>query len=247
MIRFDRVSFRYNENLETSFILKEVSFHLEKGHLVGIIGKNGSGKSTIGRIAAGLINTSTGSVFINDQEISVDEVETKNKVGLIFQNPDSQIVGLTVEEDLAFGLENQGLPGNEIFKRIQNLSEMFGLRDFLEKPVEVLSGGQKQLLCIASVLITEPEWIIFDEPTSHLDPWAREKFWSVLRDLKDNQEKGIAVISQIESDFMNFDRVLILNEGKAILLNPEDPGFWEKISDYGLDVPEEVKFGILNQ
>ncbi len=216
MILLDRVSFRYNEKLETSFNLKEVSFSCQKGSVTGIIGGNGSGKSTVARLIAGLI-------VPRDGNISVDGFAPFNHIGhcgflagIIFQTPDNQIVGTTVAEDLAFGLENFGIEPGEMRLRVAETARQFGLSDLLETPVHFLSGGQKQMLCIASVMIMEPAWIIFDEPTSHLDPWARAMFWEVVRDFAHSRQMGVIVISQLPDDLHYFEQVLCFDNGEQV-------------------------------
>lgn len=215
MISFDSVSFQYNQS-ETSFILKEVSFCLKKGFINGIIGNNGSGKTTAARIIAGLIRKNSGKVEIDGIDIEKLEIginSPKLISGIVFQNPDNQIVGTTVGEDLAFGLENLCLQTDEIHKKVKQTASEFGFYNDLNKPTNELSGGQKQLLCIAGVLIMEPSWVIFDEPTSHLDPWGRKNFWELIRSIARKGKTGIAVISQLPGDLCEFDRVTVFNKG----------------------------------
>lgn len=216
MILFDRVNFRYSEKSETSFKLKEVSFSCQKGLIHGIIGGNGSGKSTIARLIAGLLEPVTGKV-------TVDEVSPFNHIGkcgflagIIFQNPENQIVGTTVAEDLAFGLENLSIPYEEMQCRVITAADRFHLADLLKMPITSLSGGQKQLLCIASVMIMEPSWVIFDEPTSHLDPWARRDFWTVIKSFASEKNIGVMVVSQLPEDLNQFSRILAFDRGELV-------------------------------
>jgi energy-coupling factor transport system ATP-binding protein len=175
MILFDRVSFCYNANQETSFYLKEVSFSLNKGVINGLIGINGCGKSTIARLIVGLLKPTEGNINFKN-----DEGTPYYFSGMIFQNPDNQIVGTTIGDDIAFGLENLNLPTENIEQLVVKAASLFGFENMLDMEVSKLSGGQKQMLCIASVLALEPNWIVFDEPTSHLDPWARIEFWNII-------------------------------------------------------------------
>lgn len=214
MILFDRVSFRYNENKETSFAIREVSFSCTQNKIHGFIGGNGSGKSTYAKLIAGLLKPCGGKVEVCGIDTSSEDAEIHRKVGIIFQNPDNQIVGTTVEEDIAFGLENLAIPSCEMGEKIQLVAEEFGLSKLLKKPVHHLSGGQKQLLCIASVLVMDPDWLIFDEPTSHLDPWARKEFWHILHQLVAGKNVGIIVITQISEDFDNFDDLKVFASGE---------------------------------
>lgn len=214
MIHFNSVSFRYDALQETSFILKGVSFSLNKGIINGLIGANGSGKTTIARLIVGLLNPTEGFITFSEKENNSSPYYFP---GMIFQNPDNQIVGTTIGDDIAFGLENLNLPTEEIQKRVKEASELFGFsEDMLEKQVSELSGGQKQMLCIASVIAMEPDWIIFDEPTSHLDPWARECFWDKINFIVKEKNIGVIIISQIPDDMYKFDHVLSLGNGEIV-------------------------------
>ncbi len=222
MILFDRVSFRYKENQETSFNIEEVSFSLVQNQIYGFVGGNGSGKSTVARLIAGLLKPCSGSIKVCDVNTSDDDAQIHRKVGIIFQNPDNQIVGTTVEEDIAFGLENLAVPQGQIPEKIQAAATELGLEKFLHRPVHHLSGGQKQLLCIASVLVMEPEWLIFDEPTSHLDPWSRREFYQIVRKLLAKRRPGIIIISQIPEDFAIFDEIKVFSGGKIFFSGKPD-------------------------
>lgn len=215
MILFDRVSFRYKENQETSFVLEEVSFSLSQNMVHGFIGGNGSGKTTCAHLIAGLIQPVSGHIEVAGVDADSAASQIHRKVGLIFQNPDNQIVGTTVEEDIAFGLENLAVPTTEMPGKILAVAAELGIAELLPRPVHHLSGGQKQLLCIASVLVMEPEWLIFDEPTSHLDPWARREFYKVIKHLLESRRVGIIIISQISEDFDLFDEVKLFSQGKV--------------------------------
>ncbi len=213
MILFDRVSFCYKANEETSFILKEVSFSLNKGIINGLIGRNGCGKSTIARLIVGLLSPSEGTITFENEN---KENSPYYFSGLIFQNPDNQIVGTTIGDDIAFGLENLNLPTDNIIQLTDKAASLFGFENMLDMPVSKLSGGQKQMLCIASVLALEPSWIVFDEPTSHLDPWARKEFWNIIKFLVRESKIGIIIISQLANDIENFDHISVLDDGKII-------------------------------
>lgn len=216
MIVFDQASFWYKEKLETSFELKEVSFSLQKGVVNGIIGGNGSGKSTVARLMAGLMPVNSGSLMIEGQNPYQQLHQSGFLAGIIFQNPENQIVGATVEEDLAFGLENLGLSHAEMHCRILETAARFGLGNQLREPVSNLSGGQKQLLCIASVLIMEPDWVIFDEPTSHLDPWSRLEFWKIVDEFVHYHHLGVVIVSQLPEDLTRFEKIIGFKAGSLI-------------------------------
>ena len=238
MILFDRVSFCYNANQETSFVLKEVSFSLQKGLINGLIGVNGCGKSTIARLIVGLLKPSEGNISFENENI---ESSPYYFSGMIFQNPDNQIVGTTIGDDIAFGLENLNLPTDNIQQLVTKAASLFGFEDMLDKPVCELSGGQKQMLCIASVLALEPGWIIFDEPTSHLDPWARIEFWNIINFLVAQSSIGIIVISQLPEDIVRFNNITLLDQGKILFNGPSDK--FKSLSELpkGIEFPEGWK------
>lgn len=222
MILFECVSFRYNQNNKTSFALKEVSFELSKGEVIGVIGSNGSGKSTAAKIASGLLKPTSGRILVDDANITEYRISPNQNnsvkliAGIIFQNPDNQIVGTTVEEDLAFGLENLQVSNSQMQVKIDGISKRFGLFDLLKRPVHELSGGQKQMLCIAGIMVMEPSWLIFDEPTAHLDPWSRRDFWLYVKEVCKERNVGIIVISQLPGDLDEFDRILVFNNGELV-------------------------------
>lgn len=233
MLIFDKVTYRYNadanEQQATSFQLKEVSFTLRKNVIYGIIGGNGCGKSTVARLATGLLQPATG-------QISIEKMEAVGPVlqaGVIFQNPDNQIVGTTVEEDLAFGLENLCIGRDEMHARVLDMAEKFSLTPLLKTPVNYLSGGQKQMLCIAGVMIMQPSWVFFDEPTSHLDPWARRAFWKYIEEFAKNSETGIVIISQLPGDLEHFEEILRFDEGALVFQGePSEIRINEKLSEF---------------
>lgn len=234
MIKFDCVSFQYKKN-ETSYVLKEVSFSLKKGKINGLIGENGSGKTTIAKLSSGLITPTSGKILIDNQDIFEKDNSNIPKfiTGLIFQNPDNQIVGTTVAEELAFGLENLCYSQDDIYNKIKKIASIFDFEDKLNLSTNELSGGQKQILTIASILIMEPSWIFFDEPTSHLDPWTRKKFWNFLHSLVEKKEIGIVVISQLPGDLFEFDHIIEFEKGNIVFddcaNNYKFPNFQELI------------------
>ncbi len=233
MVIFDKVTYRYNANDEeaASFTLKEVSFSLKKGVIYGIIGDNGSGKSTVARLATGLLTPATGTVTI---EAADDEKETGPvlRAGVIFQNPDNQIVGTTVKEDLAFGLENLCVEQREMEERVEKIAKEFGITDLLDTPVHHLSGGQKQMLCIAGVMIMRPGWLFFDEPTSHLDPWARRDFWTYVKGFVKRNDTGVAIISQLPGDLEHFEEILQFDKGSLVYTGPTKGATMDGVGEF---------------
>ncbi|MBR4570008.1 MAG: ATP-binding cassette domain-containing protein [Candidatus Riflebacteria bacterium] len=218
--------------------MKEVSFSLNKGVINGLIGKNGCGKSTIARLIVGLLKPTEGNISFEQEN---EESSPYYFSGMIFQNPDNQIVGTTIGDDIAFGLENLNLPTENIQQLVTKSASLFGFENMLDMPVSKLSGGQKQMLCIASVLALEPSWIVFDEPTSHLDPWARMEFWNIINFLVQQSNIGIIVISQLPEDINRFQNVMVLNEG-SVFFNGSKESF-KNLNELpeGIDFPEGWK------
>lgn len=188
----------------------------KKGYVYFLSGSNGCGKSTIARLATGLILPDNGIVSVSGIKTSDENVRIHQKIGMIFQNPDNQIVGTTVEEDLAFSLENMQVERDNMVEMVVDAAKNIGLESYLKSPVHHLSGGQKQMLCIASAMISKPECLIFDEPTSHLDPWARIHFFKTLNNLCKEQNIAVVLISQIAADMEHSDHVVGLENGRVI-------------------------------
>ncbi|MBP7632658.1 ATP-binding cassette domain-containing protein [Candidatus Ozemobacteraceae bacterium] len=217
MIRFEQVSFRYGTDEQASpIIVGEVSFCLRPGECVGLAGNNGSGKSTIALLAKGLLLPSGGRVTVDGADTRDQTEEQKTRVGLLFQDPDHQIVGTTIREDIAFGLENIGVEPDEIERRILTEADRLGLAAHLDQPVHTLSGGTRQKAALAAVLSAGPGFIILDEPTSQLDPWAREALWQHLDEIRAQSGIGLLVISQHLSDMERANRVMVLSGGKIV-------------------------------
>jgi len=265
MIRFDQVSFRYQRTTETSSALEEVSFCLRSGETVALAGANGSGKSTLALLAGGLLRPTAGRVLIGGVDDTAgdstqeslegrsnntcyldtaeQDPEIHRRVGFLFQSPDHQTVGITVEEDLAFGLENLGVPREEMETRLESVGARFGLRELFGQPVATLSGGTRQKLALAGVMAMRPSFLILDEPTSQLDPWARAEFWGLLRDLKAEHRLGILFISQRPDDLEQASRLMVLHQGRLVLDQPV-PEAWHSptLPDWGVEIPQGVRF-----
>lgn len=217
MIRFEQVSFRYGTDEQTSpTIVGEVSFCLRPGECVGLVGNNGSGKSTIALLAKGLLLPVGGRVTVDGTDTRDQTDEQKTRVGLLFQDPDHQIVGTTIREDIAFGLENIGVESEEIERRILTEADRLGIGEYLDQPVHTLSGGTRQKAALAAVLAAGPGFIILDEPTSQLDPWARQALWRHLDEIRATSGIGLLVISQHLSDIERTDRVMVLAGGMLV-------------------------------
>ncbi len=215
MIRFENVSFAYEEG---KWAVRHINFNVKKGEFISIIGGNGSGKSTIARLSNGLLVPQEGNVFVDDLNSKVNENLTlmKEKVGLVFQNPDNQFVGTTVEEDLAFGLENIGIERREAKHRIEQISSLLGIDKYLHSLPTALSGGEKQKVAIAGVLVMQPDYLVMDEVTALLDPMGRKEISLLIHSLAEDKHIGIIYITHITKEVLKSDRVVVLNGGKVV-------------------------------
>lgn len=209
------LKFKYDKEQE-GYTLNGVSFHVKQGEWLSIIGHNGSGKSTTVRLIDGLLKAESGQIFIEGQELTEENVwDIRHKMGMVFQNPDNQFVGATVEDDVAFGLENKGLPLEEMRKRVKNALDLVGMSKFANREPARLSGGQKQRVAIAGAVALRPRIIILDESTSMLDPEGRLDLIKTMKNIR--EQYGITVIS-ITHDLDEIalsDRVLVMKEGRV--------------------------------
>lgn len=216
-IDFDQVSYKYPEDQEDLFALKEIRLKINSGEFLSIVGANSSGKSTLGRLMNALLLPTSGKVLINgmDSSDSKNTIPIRQQIQMIFQNPDNQIVSTTVEEEVAFGPENLSIPTEQILSRVENALTETDLLEYREYPPHLLSGGQKQLLAIASVLSMEPTCIIFDEPTALLDPISRRM---VIKKILELKVKGITIvlITHKMEEVLFSDRVLVLQKGQIV-------------------------------
>lgn len=242
IIRFENVSFRYDK--EGPFALKNVSFHVNEGEWLAIVGHNGSGKSTIAKIMNGILFPEEGSVHIKDILLEEETVwDVRKLVGMVFQNPDNQFVGTTVQDDVAFGLENHGVPREEMVERVLDSLKKVKMDDFLNQEPHHLSGGQKQRVAIASVMALHPDIIILDEATSMLDPRGRFEVLQTIRELK--MEKNLTIISITHDleEAARADRIIMMNQGNVEHTgNPEEIfSLDKKLIELGLDIPFSYK------
>ena len=209
------LKFKYDKEQE-GYTLNGVSFHVKQGEWLSIIGHNGSGKSTTVRLIDGLLKAESGQIFIEGQELTEENVwDIRHKIGMVFQNPDNQFVGATVEDDVAFGLENKGLPLEEMRKRVKDALDLVGMSKFANREPARLSGGQKQRVAIAGAVALHPRIIILDESTSMLDPEGRLDLIKTMKNIR--EQYGITVIS-ITHDLDEIalsDRVLVMKEGRV--------------------------------
>lgn len=185
IIEVQHLKYKYDNHVD-SYILKDVTFHVKQGEWLSIVGHNGSGKSTTIRLIDGLLEAESGEIIIDGDKLTLENVwEKRRHIGMVFQNPDNQFVGATVEDDVAFGLENQGMGYQTMFDRVQEALDIVGMQDFKEREPARLSGGQKQRVAIAGVVALRPDIIILDEATSMLDPEGRLELIQTVKKIKD--------------------------------------------------------------
>ena len=245
IISVRNVTYEYKEEETVYAAVKDLSLEIERGSFTVILGHNGSGKSTLAKMLNGLNKPTSGDVLvdgINTKE-EATEVEVKRKVGMVFQNPDNQIIASIVEEDVAFGPENLGLDPAEIRRRVDDALKAVDMYDFRESTPHRLSGGQKQRIAIAGIMAMEPECLVLDEPTAMLDPKGRAEIISTLHRL--NSENGITVvlITHYMEEAENADRVIVMNDGKIIADDVPKVIFSDvkTLKSVGLDVPQTAE------
>ena len=238
IIKGQNLSFSYDKQVK---VIDDLSFAIEKGEYVAIIGRNGSGKSTLAKLFNGLIKADSGtlSIFGITPIDKKSLYEVRKRVGVVFQNPDNQLVASIVEDDLAFGCENLGLPREEIKNRIDFALKMVDMEKYRYSTPERLSGGQKQRIAIAGILALKPDVLVLDESTAMLDPKGRESVLEVVKKL--NREQGVTVITitHYMEEIVDCDRVLVLDKGKLVLSGTPKEIFANKeiIKGYGLELP----------
>ena len=240
IIDVKNLSFRYKESQEY-YNLKDITFHVKRGEWLSIVGHNGSGKSTTVRLIDGLLEAESGEIWIDGDCLTPENVwEKRRKIGMVFQNPDNQFVGATVEDDVAFGLENQGIPLEEMKKRVSEALSLVGMAEFTKKEPARMSGGQKQRVAIAGIIAMEPKCIVLDEPTAMLDPVGRRDVMETIERL--NKEEGITVIliTHYMDEAVRGDKVYVIDDGDLVMKGTPREIFVqvEKLKEYGLDVPQ---------
>ena len=238
MIDLKNVSFRYDNTVE-EYQIDTVSFHVKQGEWLSIVGHNGSGKSTVVRLIDGLLEAESGEIYIDGKQLTRETIwEIRSKIGIVFQNPDNQFVGATVEDDVAFGLENQGIPREEMLQRVEKAIEQVGMLEFKDREPSRLSGGQKQRVAIAGIIALRPTIIILDEATSMLDPEGREDLMAVMRELQKKFQLTIISITHDLSEIALSDRTLVFQKGKLeSSMTPRELFSRNDLNEIGLDKP----------
>lgn len=250
LIEFKNVNFSYvvdddEENKVTVDVLKNFNLTIEKGSFVAILGHNGSGKSTTAKLINGINIAQSGEVIVDGQKVEDNDTifDIRRKVGMVFQNPDNQIVSSIVEEDVAFGVENLGVEPKEIRKRVDNALKTVGMYEHRLKTPNKLSGGQKQRVAVAGIIAMKPMCIVLDEPTAMLDPSGRREVMNTVKKL--NKEEGITIvlITHYMDEAVQADRVVVMDDGQ-IKLDDTPRNVFAKVDEIkalGLDVPQSTE------
>ena len=239
IIKLDDISYKYHPNEEVE-ALNNVSLSIEKGEWVAIIGHNGSGKSTLAKTINGLLAPTNGTVTVGNQLLTEETVwDVRRMVGMVFQNPDNQFVGSTVQDDVAFGLENSGVPRDEMVKRVTDAIDKVKMSDFIEKEPARLSGGQKQRVAIAGVVALRPDIIILDEATSMLDPQGRQEVLATVKAIKEEENLTVISITHDIDEAASANRILVMKNGQLIREGtPQEIfSFGDELIEMGLDLP----------
>ena len=238
IIEVRNLKYKYDSESE-NYTLNDVSFQVKKGEWLSIVGHNGSGKSTTVRLIDGLLEAESGDIIISGDKLTAENVwEKRRQIGMVFQNPDNQFVGATVEDDVAFGLENQGLDYDLMVERVQQALELVGMQDFKEREPARLSGGQKQRVAVAGVVALRPDIIILDEATSMLDPEGRLDLIQTVKKIKDSNQLTVISITHDLDEIALSDRVLVMKEGQVeSTATPRELFSREDLEELGLDQP----------
>ena len=238
IIEVRNLKYKYDSESE-NYTLNDVSFQVKKGEWLSIGGHNGSGKSTTVRLIDGLLEAESGDIIISGDKLTAENVwEKRRQIGMVFQNPDNQFVGATVEDDVAFGLENQGLDYDLMVERVQQALELVGMQDFKEREPARLSGGQKQRVAVAGVVALRPDIIILDEATSMLDPEGRLDLIQTVKKIKDGNQLTVISITHDLDEIALSDRVLVMKEGQVeSTATPRELFSREDLEELGLDQP----------
>jgi len=244
IIKTEKLEFSYaaQDGEAPAAVLRGLDLEVEKGTFVAIIGHNGSGKSTLAKSFNAILLPLGGRVLVGGADTADEKLilDIRRRIGMVFQNPDNQIVATVVEEDVAFAPENLGYPSDDIRRRVDEALKIVGMYEYREHAPHLLSGGQKQRVAIAGVLAMEPECIVFDEPTAMLDPRGRASIIKVIRDLRDNHGVTTILITHHMDEAVNADRVVVLSDGEIIMDGTPREVFLdvETLHKAGLDVPE---------
>lgn len=241
VIEVKDLSFSYDQQHNA---VEDVNFKIEEGSYTTIVGHNGSGKSTVAKLIAGLLEKNQGTIMIDGLELNDENAkEIRNRIGIVFQNPDNQFIGSTVRDDIAFGLENHCVPQEDMDEIIDTFAEKVGMTDYLNAEPTRLSGGQKQRVAIAGVLAMQPKILIFDEATSMLDPQGKKEIKNVIMDLHKESNLTILSITHDIEEVCTSDYVVAMHEGHVAMCGTPDTIFQnrKKLKEIQLDLPFSMK------
>ena len=245
IIEIKNVSYEYSDEETKHIAVNNVSFSIERGSFTVILGHNGSGKSTLAKMLNGLLKPTSGEIIVDGMNTADEEteIEVKRRVGMVFQNPDNQLVASIVEEDVAFGPENLGLEPSLIRERVDDALKSVGMYEFRKSTPHHLSGGQKQRIAIAGIIAMQPDCIILDEPTAMLDPVGRAEIIETLHNLNKQKNITIVLITHYMEEAENADRVLVMNDGVIISDNTPKEIFKNvsQLKSVGLSVPQTTE------
>lgn len=251
IIELKEITYKYQEDSE-QLALDRLSLTIQPGEWVAIIGRNGSGKSTLAKTMNGLLEPLSGEVWVDNEKLTLENLwDVRSKIGMVFQNPDNQFVGATVEDDVAFGMENQGIPREEMQKRVRRSLESVRMIDFKDREPARLSGGQKQRVAIAGVIALQPKVIILDEATSMLDPEGRHEVISTIQKLKETEQLTVISITHDIDEASRADRIIVMKDGIKVTEGTPAEIFslGQELITLGLDLPfpEKVKSALREQ
>ncbi|MCR2043501.1 energy-coupling factor transporter ATPase [Anaerosalibacter massiliensis] len=243
MINIENLTYKYSTIDEKSFTaLKNVNLTVDSGEFLVILGHNGSGKSTLAKLMNALLLPTSGNVFVNGMDTKDEEKlwDIRQTAGMVFQNPDNQLVATIVEEDVAFGPENQGVDPREIRKRVDKSLEIVEMSEYKNHAPHLLSGGQKQRIAIAGVLAMNPKCIILDEPTAMLDPIGRKEVMKTIKKLNKEENKTIVHITHYMEEAVEADRIVVMEKGEIVMQGTPKEVFSKvkEMKEIGLDVPQ---------
>jgi len=242
VLSVENLSFQYPG--QPNEAVRNVTFHVYKGDWISLVGHNGSGKSTIAKLLIGLLKPKHGEIRLFDTVLNETTVwQLRRRMGIVFQNPDNQFVGTTVQDDVAFALENNGIPREEMVERVQTAIRQVGMEEFLLKEPHHLSGGQKQRVALAGVLALQPDLVILDEATSMLDPKGKQEVLEALIDLRKKQQITILSITHDLEEAVQADKIIVMNEGEIVANGAPSDVFslGEKLAEFRLDLPFVMK------
>lgn len=251
LIKLENVSYKYpnTELEENNFAVNGVSLEIEKGEFVAILGHNGSGKSTTAKLINLILNADSGKIYVDGKDITAQDLtdedvfEVRKKVGMVFQNPDNQIVATVVEEDVAFGPENLGLDPKEIRSRVDEALDIVNMKEYARHAPHKLSGGQKQRVAIAGIIAMKPQCIIFDESTAMLDPLGRKEVMNTIKRLNRVEGMTVVLITHYMNEAVEADKVIVMKNGSVYLEGTPNQVFSQpqKLWEAGLEVPQSIE------